>query len=74
MRTKSLLLCPTLCDHMDCSLRGSSVHGDSPGENTGVGWHALLQGILWIQGSNVHLLCPLHWQVGSLPPVPPLTG
>ena len=24
---KSLLSCPTLCDPMDCSLLGSSVHG-----------------------------------------------
>ena len=30
-------LCPTLCDSMDCSPPGSSVHGDSPGKNTGVG-------------------------------------
>ena len=30
-------LCPTLCNLMDCSLPGSSVHGDSPGKNTGVG-------------------------------------
>ena len=30
---------------MDYSLPGSSVHGDSPGKNTGVGYHALLQGI-----------------------------
>ena len=29
---------------MDCSVPGSSVHGDSPGRNTGVGCHALLQG------------------------------
>ena len=29
---------------MDCSPTGSSVHGDSPGRNTGVGCHALLQG------------------------------
>ena len=29
---------------MDCSLPSSSVHGDSPGKNTGVGRHALLQG------------------------------
>ena len=43
--------CPTLCDTMDCSLPGSSVHGDSPGKNTGVGCHALLQGIFPIQGS-----------------------
>ena len=38
-------LCPTLCDLMDCSPPGSSVHGDSQGKNTGVGCHALLQGI-----------------------------
>ena len=25
----------------DCSPSGSSVHEDSPGKNTGVGWHAL---------------------------------
>ena len=36
--------CPTLCDPMDYSLPGSSVHGDSPGKNTGVGYHVLLQG------------------------------
>ena len=36
----------------DCSLPGSSVHGDSPGKNTGVGCHALLQVIIPIQGSN----------------------
>ena len=28
--------CLTLCDPMDCSPPGSSVHGDSPGKNTGV--------------------------------------
>ena len=30
---------------MDCSLPGSSAQGDSLGKNTGVGGHALLQGI-----------------------------
>ena len=35
---------------------GSSVHRDSPGKNTGVGCHALLQGILPTQGSNPGLL------------------
>ena len=29
-------LCPTVCDPTDCSLPGSSVHGDSPGENSGL--------------------------------------
>ena len=44
-----------LCDPMDCSLLGSSVHGDSPGKNTGVGCHALLQGIFPTQGLNPSL-------------------
>ena len=43
--------CPTLCS-MNCSQPGSSVHGDSPGKNTRVGCHALLQGIFPTQGSN----------------------
>ena len=34
---------------------GSSVHGDSSGKNTGVGGHALLQGIFPTQGSNPDL-------------------
>ena len=29
-----------------CSPPSSSIHGDSPGKNIGVGCHALLQGIL----------------------------
>ena len=37
--------CLTLCNPMDRSPPGSSVDGDSPGKNTGVGCHALLQGI-----------------------------
>ena len=41
---------------MDCSLPGSSVHGDSPGKNTGMGCHALLQGIFLTQRSNPDLL------------------
>ena len=42
----------TLCDPKDYSLPGSSVHGDSPGRNTRVHCHALLQGIFPTQGSN----------------------
>ena len=48
-------LCLTLCDPVDCSLPGSSVHGDSPGKNTGVGCHGLLQGIFLTQGSDPRL-------------------
>ena len=59
--------CLTLCDPMDCSLPGSSVHGDSPGKSTGVGCHALFQGIFPTQGSN-----PIfHMQVDSLLSEPP---
>ena len=45
-------LCPTLCSLVNCSQPGSSVHGDSTGKNTGVGCHALLQGIFLTQGLN----------------------
>ena len=55
---KSLQLCPTLCNPMGCSSPGSSVHGFLQArKNTGVGCHALLQGIFPTQGSNLHLLC-----------------
>ena len=43
---------PTLWDPMDCSPPVSSVHGDSPGKNNGVGCQALLQEIFPTQGSN----------------------
>ena len=35
--------CLSLCDPMDFSPLGSSVHGDSPGKNTEMGCHPLLQ-------------------------------
>ena len=56
MRAKSFQSCLTLCGPMDCSPPGSSVHGDSPGKNVGVGCHALLQGIFLAQGLNLYLL------------------
>ena len=40
----------------DCCPPGSSVHGDSPGKNTGVGSPSLFQGIFPTQGSNPVLL------------------
>ena len=58
----------TLCDPTDNSPPGCSIHGDSPGKNTGLGCHALLQGILPTQGSNPGLphcgwiLCQLSHQ------------
>ena len=55
----------TLCLPMDGTmLASSSVHGDLPGKNTGVGCHFLLQAIFVIQGLNP---CLPHWQADSLP-------
>ena len=64
---KSCQSCPALCDPVDYNPPGSSVYGDSPGTNTEVGCHFLLQGIFPTQGSNPHLL---QWQAGSLLLVP----
>ena len=47
---------------------------DSPGKKTGVGCHALLQGIFLTQGLSLCLLQVLHWQAGSLPLAPPGCG
>ena len=57
MCAKSLQLCPTLCDRMDCSLP-APLSMDSPGKN--MSCHALLQGIFLTQGSNPSLLKLLH--------------
>ena len=55
---------------MDYSPPGSSVHGDSPGKNTEVGCHALLQGIFLTQGiQGLNLGLPAL-QVDSLPAEP----
>ena len=58
--------CPTHSDAMDCKPTRLLCPWDSPGRNTGVGCHTLLQGIFPTQGSNPHLLCLLLWQAGSL--------
>ena len=57
----------SLCDPMDYSPPGSSVHQNSPGKNIEMGCHALLQGIFLTQGLNPCLLHLLQWQMTSLP-------
>ena len=47
--------CPTLCNPTECSLTGSSVHGESQGKNNVVGCHVLLQGMFLTQGSSTSL-------------------
>ena len=62
LTTNLLLPCSSICMQMStlmCSLPGSSIHGDSPGKNTGVGCHALLQSIFPNQG--LHYLLQLKW-------------
>ena len=46
----------TLCNPMNCSLLGSSIHGIFPGKSTGVGCHFLIKWIFPAQGSNSGLL------------------
>ena len=48
LHAKSLQSCLTLCDPVDCSPPGSSVHGILQAD-TGVGCHFLLQGIFLTQ-------------------------
>ena len=46
----------TLCDPMDCSPPGSSVHGTFPGKNTRVGCHFLFRGFSWFRDWT-HISC-----------------
>ena len=55
---KSLQSCPTLCDPIDGSPPGSPHPWDSPGKNTGVGCHFLLQCKKVKSESEVAQLCP----------------
>ena len=73
---------PTLCVHA-CMLshfshvqlsvtpwtiaRQASLSMDSPGKNTTVGCHFLLQGLFLTRGLNSWLLQLLYWQADSLP-------
>ena len=66
---KLLQSCSTLCDPMDRSPPGSSIHGILQAR--------ILERVatLSFRGSSrpkdrTHLLCLLHWQAGSLPLVP----
>ena len=62
--------CLTLGNPMDCSPPGSSVNGIL--QEIMLEWFAMpSQEIFPTQGLNLHLLCLLHWKVGSLPLAPP---
>ena len=71
VRARSLQLCLTLCDPMDCSPLGFSVHEILQARV--LEWVAMpsSKGFSPTKGSNMYLLCLLHWQAGSLPLAPP---
>ena len=63
------------CSVLSCSVMSDSLRPyglqparllcpwNFPGKDTGVSCHFLLQGIFLTLGSNLHLVCLLHWQV-----------
>ena len=59
--------CAILGDPIDYSLPGSSGPWHFPGKNIGECCHFLHQGFFPTQGSNSHLLYPLHWPADFLP-------
>ena len=64
---KSHQSCLTLCDHIDCSPPGSHLW-DSPGKNTGVSCHFLLQCMKVKSENEVAQPCPtLHDPPGLQP-------
>ena len=63
MHARSFQLCLTLWTLWTVACQ-APLSWASPGKNTGVGCHFLLQGIFPTQGLN---LCLRHWQVDSLP-------
>ena len=70
LHAKSLQLCPTLCDPLDCNLPGSSVLGILQARI--LEWVAMPSSRRSSQPrDNPCLLSLLHWQAGSLPPAPP---
>ena len=75
MLAKWLQSYPTLCPPVDGSPPASSVHGILQASILEWGAMPSSKGSSPTQGSNLCLLCLLHWQAGSLllvPPVKPL--
>ena len=64
---KSIQSCPTLCNPIDGSPPGSPHPWDSPGKNTGVGCHCLLQCMKVKSESEVAQSCPTQRPHGLQP-------
>ena len=61
---KVIQLCWTLCDSIDGSPPGSSVHGIFPGKSTGVGCHCLLQTVPYDISKPQRVIIPLEERQG----------
>ena len=59
---------------MDCSPPGSSVHGDSPGKNTGVGCHFLFQVLAAAAAKSLQSCPTLCDPIDGSPPGSPVPG
>ena len=68
---KSPQSCLTLCNPMDCSPTGFSVHGILQARILEQVAMPSSRGIFLTHALNQHLLGLLHWQLGCLPLVPP---
>ena len=71
VHAKSLLLCPTLCDPMDCSPPDSYVKGIFQARILEWVVMSFSRGSFPPKDRTYVSLCLLHWQAGSLPRVPP---
>ena len=66
---KSLRLCPTLCDPVDCRPPGSSVHGIFQARILEWAVISSFRGSSWPRDWTC-VSCLLHWHAGSLPLAP----
>ena len=71
MHAKSLQLCLSLCDPVDCSPLSISVHGILQARILECDARLSSRGSFLTQGCNPHLLRSQHWQAVSLPLMPP---
>ena len=71
MHAKSLLLCPTLCDPVDCSPPDSYVKGIFQARILEWVVRSFSRGSFPRKDRTHVSLCLLHWQAGSLPRVSP---
>ena len=73
MWAKSIQLCPTLCDPIDGSPAGPSVHGTLQARI--LEWVAVPSSRRSFQlRDQAPVSCLLHWQADSSPPCPPTSG